>query len=62
MEGCLPRDALFQLQNMFKSPDEGADSDSDIDEQVIVYRNCSCILCTQTGVYNTHPYHVTINN
>ena len=36
MDGCLPRDALFQLQNMFKTPDQGADSDSDIDEQVIV--------------------------
>lgn len=35
MDGCLPRDALFQLQNMFQSPDEGADSDSDIDEQPI---------------------------
>ena len=36
MDGCLPRDALFQLQNMFKTQDQGADSDSDIDEQVIV--------------------------
>ena len=32
----MPRDAIFQLRDMFQPPDQGNDSDSDIDEQVIL--------------------------
>lgn len=35
MEGFLPRDALFQLRDMFQPPDQGGDSDSDIDDKPI---------------------------
>lgn len=34
MDGIMPRDSLFQLRDMFVPPDQGDDSDSDIDDSV----------------------------
>lgn len=35
MDGIMPRDSLFQLRDMFVAPDQGDDSDSDIDDSPI---------------------------
>lgn len=48
MNGIMPRDSLFQLRDMFVPPDQGDDSDSDIDDSV---RRENKIDSTKTSLY-----------